>query len=377
MKRLAVWVSLASVMLWLGGTARAEFIHLGWVDPGHTISTANGVSANGQIVVGESWSTTSHQGYRWTMGSGVVPLPPLLGTYSSGRGISADGSVIVGQVATTGGYTAARWIGASVETLGSLTPSGVGSAALAASGNGQVVVGTSDSSTAPWGMQGFVWSAQTGIQGLPFFSDGSGMMSEALNISDDGLQAVGYIETEDTDQAVVWDVQQRAEPVHGLGWLPDGGGFSVATRISGNSQVVVGQSDFANGWAAVRWTGSGIENLGSLVSGTYVANAATAISADGAIIAGYNSAPGYNSFAFIWDTQHGMRDLKDVLQTEYGFDLTGWRLANVYDMSADGMVLVGDGINPQGLNEAWIAIIPEPGTASLFVLGLGLLLRRR
>jgi hypothetical protein len=33
-------------------------------------------------------------------------------------------------------------------------------------------------------------------------------------------------------------------------------------------------------------------------------------------------------------------------------------------ISSDGYVIVGDGTNPSGHNEAWIAIIPGPGDAN-------------
>jgi hypothetical protein len=50
----------------------------------------------------------------------------------------------------------------------------------------------------------------------------------------------------------------------------------------------------------------------------------------------------------------------------------------VLGVSADGRRLVGDGINPNGVDEAWIATIPEPGTGLLVMAGvLGLATARR
>ena len=49
------------------------------------------------------------------------------------------------------------------------------------------------------------------------------------------------------------------------------------------------------------------------------------VSADGGVVVGY----GYSSSgreAFIWDTTNGMRSLKNVLEVDYGLDLSGWRL---------------------------------------------------
>jgi hypothetical protein len=73
--------------------------------------------------------------------------------------------------------------------------------------------------------------------------------------------------------------------------------------------------------------------------------------------------------AFIWDAENGMRNLKDVLENDYGLDLNGWILRRANGISDDGLVIVGAGTNPYGFDEAWVATIPEPCT--LFLLGLG------
>ena len=61
-----------------------------------------------------------------------------------------------------------------------------------------------------------------------------------------------------------------------------------------------------------------------------------------------------------------------------GPQLGGWKLTDATGISADGQVIVGDGISPDGQTEAWMAIVPEPGTALLVALGsLGLAASRR
>ncbi len=54
-----------------------------------------------------------------------------------------------------------------------------------------------------------------------------------------------------------------------------------------------------------------------------------------------------------------MRDPQDVLVSDPGLDLTGWTLTRAFDLSADGLTLVGDGTNPSGNREAWVATIPR------------------
>jgi len=48
-----------------------------------------------------------------------------------------------------------------------------------------------------------------------------------------------------------------------------------------------------------------------------------------------------------------------LLIDEYGLDLTGWKLTNAMDISADSLTIVGAGINPEGNYEAWIVRFSE------------------
>ena len=52
-----------------------------------------------------------------------------------------------------------------------------------------------------------------------------------------------------------------------------------------------------------------------------------------------------------------MRRLEDVLVDDHnlGAALAGWTLTSATDISDDGLTIVGDGINPQGMHEGWIA----------------------
>jgi len=65
-----------------------------------------------------------------------------------------------------------------------------------------------------------------------------------------------------------------------------------------------------------------------------------------------------------------MVSLQDFLDNNLGVDLTGWTLSLATDVSGDGTVIVGTGINPSGRLEGWIATIPEPSTLILAILGL-------
>ena len=117
--------------------------------------------------------------------------------------------------------------------------------------------------------------------------------------------------------------------------------------------------------------------LGDLPGGTFE-SAAFAVSGDGSVIVGQSHSATVTSESFIWDAEHGMRNLHDLLVDDLGLDLTGWTLSTeTTGISDDGMTIVGRGINPNGFPEAWVAHIPEPSTLFLLTLGGFVMTRRR
>ena len=100
------------------------------------------------------------------------------------------------------------------------------------------------------------------------------------------------------------------------------------------------------------------------------------MSADGSVIVGF----GYSALgqeAFIWTQAEGLRNLRQVLINDYGLELTGWTLIDAYDISSDGRVIVGRGLNPSGDSEAWRAVVPEPCGTALLGMGCAAFLARR
>ena len=71
-----------------------------------------------------------------------------------------------------------------------------------------------------------------------------------------------------------------------------------------------------------------------------------------------------------------MRSLQDILVNDCGLNLQGWTLFNAEGISADGMTIVGNGLNPAGQSEPWIAVVPEP-SALIPLLALAALAARR
>ena len=54
-----------------------------------------------------------------------------------------------------------------------------------------------------------------------------------------------------------------------------------------------------------------------------------------------------------------MRNLKKVLEDDLGLDMAGWTLREAWDVSDDGLTIVGFGTNRNGDTEAWMATIPR------------------
>ena len=72
--------------------------------------------------------------------------------------------------------------------------------------------------------------------------------------------------------------------------------------------------------------------------------------------------------AFIWDATNGMLNLETFLVSQTGLNLTGWTLVDATGISDDGLTIVGYGINPGGLIEGFVAVIPGPGALALLAV---------
>ena len=140
------------------------FIGLGDLPGGITYSDALAVSADGSVVVGFTYSTSSwSEAFRWDAVNGMVGLGnlPDVTTGSSAHGVSADGSVVVG----FSGNEAFRWDAVNgMVGLGGLLDN-VNSAARGVSADGSVVVGQSKTPHSI-GIEAFRWDATNGMVGL-------------------------------------------------------------------------------------------------------------------------------------------------------------------------------------------------------------------
>lgn len=154
----------------------------------------------------------------------------------------------------------------------------------------------------------------------------------------------------------------------GSGGTPTANNFQMSFGVSRSTGSVlneVGQACSAAGQEAALWRSGQAVGLG-VVPGGARTSVAYGVSARGSYVVGYGGTTSSTQRAFIWDRQHGARDLKTALETDYALDLTGWVLTYAVGVSDDGSIIAGSGTNPAGLNEAWIARLPVPPTIADF-----------
>ncbi len=356
------------------------FDSLGDLDGGRFQSAAYDVSDDGTVVVGSGWTAVNNKAFRWTDLTGMTQLENS-DLYSHSSATSSGGSVAVGWVwnQATARVEAFRWTQATGAVgLGDLAGGTFESYANDVSADGAVVAGFGHTAL---GYQASRWTQATGQVPLGDLSGGI-FHSSAFGVSRDGLTIVGTGNSSQGQEAFYWT---QASGMIGLGDLTGGIFESHAEDVLADGGVIIGNGQSALGKEAFRWTPTGgMIGLGDLPGGLYESEAWGG-AADGSLLVG-SASTDLGREAFIWGVGSGMRNLRDVASTEYGLDLTGWRLSHALAMSADGRIIVGQGYNPDGNLEAWVirdATTPVPEPSSLILFGLtaagfyGVQLRRR
>ena len=335
-----------------------------------------GVSPDGQAVVGRFKDIEypyAEVGIVWTEGNGVTSLGDLPGDgfITEAEDASNAGQVIVGRATGPWNqYHAVYATPTAVIDIEEPNEYATRSSAYGVSGDGTVIVGFSEDPGV--GTRAFRWSS---VMGMTFLS---GAHSTAFGVSTDGSTIVGI----NSSGAFRWTQETGTVT---LGGFPNESGGGLAVDASADGSVVAGsstrhlQGSTSEFTEACIWTESnGIVGLGSLADNPVkvLLSEAAAISGNGQVVVGQSCDDLGYEHPFIWDAQHGMRKLGDVLVQEYGLDLANWTRMRVKGMSDDGRTIVGYGYGPSGQREGWVAVIPEPATVSFLAMG-GLALRRR
>lgn len=347
----------------------ATFQGLGDIPGGGILSYATALSGNGQVVVGSSTTDGPNVGFRWENG-----IMTSLGPQAHPNALSRDGSVIAGTVYKP--TEAFRWTGAEgVVRLGFLpnAPRPVSDAG-AVSSDGLIIVGSGMGASLD--AQAFHWSAAAGMVGL---GDIPGtLLLNANSISADGSVILGYGLAGQHYFPFRWTAETG--PIK-LTDLPEFSGvdWQHVRLLADGSVTMFEWNDSADGYDLFRWTPvAGKTSLGHL-AGLGAGATITGFSADGRVAVGSFefhtidvSAEVNYSFAesFVWDPDHGVRRLYDVLLRDVGLDVSGWALHAVA-LSDDGLSIAGNGVNPAGDGEAWIAHLPGwPATQAAHSISL-------
>jgi len=299
-------------------------------------SIANGVSADGSVIVGESYTGTTNHAFKY-IGITMTDLGALgdpstaASRYSSAFGVSADGSVIVGESYTGTTYHAFKYVGTTMTDLGALgdpsTAASRSSTANGVSADGSVIVGYSDNGTVNHAFK-YVGTTMTDLGALGDPSTAASRSSTALGVSADGSVIVGY---SDNGTVTRHAFKYVGTTMTDLGALGDpstaASRYSSAFGVSADGSVIIGESQ--NGTIgegesgpidhAFKYVGTTMTDLGALGDPSTAASrssSAFGVSADGSVIVGYSD-NGTVNHAFIY-ANSVMLDVVEWMQSISG-----------------------------------------------------------
>lgn len=338
------------------------FQGLGDLPGAETSSYANAVSADGSTVVGQSSSASSvddgvfeYEPFRWRIDTGMVGLGDLPGNEFGGEalGVSGDGSMVVGRSRSANSsesdnQEAFLWtLPGGMAALGDRPNGPFKSAACAISDDGTIVTG---------------WSSGDEDNRLSYWTNGAGWISvdsssplpsSGEGISPNGLWHVGSRHHGGgTYEACRWSQSTGFEL---LGQPLGTTNYSDVQGVS-NQGEIVGTYRIASGLVAFRWSANGaVVALGDFAEGPF-GSSSRAITADGEFIVGYGTTA-LGKEAALWDAALTMYRVADVL-AQHGVQVpVGWLLTSAQDITVNGDVVTicGNGVNPLGYPDAWIA----------------------
>lgn len=350
--------------------------HLVGLPPEGTSSAALGLSRDGAVAVGTSVTSTRLVAFRWTAAGGREDygLLPGMPMHTRGLATSSDGGVIAGTIVSGSFESASVRIGSGlVQDLGIL-PGHHSSRANAISGDGRFVVGQNMGGTGTnytYG-QAFIWTAQAGMEPLPHLRP-EGYLTQARGISRDGGTVVGMSRAGLAIEPFAWT---QAGGMIALPFLP---GAVVpeasANAVNADGSVIVGNAKSATPQGfdhAVRWTASGVQDLGGLPGST--TSFAVAVSDDGMVVGGFSRISQVQT-PFVWTLATGVVPLTEYLASAGVVIPQGWTMTDLLAISGDGLTFAGQARSAAGVRQGFVATVPAP--AGLVVLGLGMLMRRR
>ncbi len=355
--------------------AAPTFTALGFADGAGTYSHATSVSDDGRFVGGHSEGGAGLIPLIWD-GTSANPLAVpdgFIGAYVND--ISGDGTHAVAITLGPDGFRGIHWDASGIPTV-MPTPSlpGASSAIVAINADGSVMSGFTEQVFFP-SVESDAWTSQGGTQANHGDLAGGARDASLTGVTNDGTTFVGYAD-DGMRRAVRYT---NAGGFEVLGTVAGGSGAGFAVNIGAQGGTIVGNLEFGGVETPAYWDTDGTAHLIGL-PGSFDGGSANACSADGGIIVGawYSGfADELSSTAFLWTAADGARPMIDVLTDDYGLDLDGWTLNVATDITPDGNTIVGVGLNPDGVLEAFKVTVPAPGVPALLGLGSLAAARRR
>lgn len=329
---------------------------------GGTSSEVNGVAADGGTLLGAvgncgtpTNSSNQTAAILFTPSTGLIVLPQADSALTTTAfRISADGKIKVGSSVQACYWDATNQFHylARENLLHS-------NEAYAVSGDGSTIGGNVLDDNPP-NQDGYFGSPVLWLTGGNGFSrltlPGNFTYGVVYGLSADGQLRCGsaddYTPKQGREQAFVQKAGGSLELLPALSDPPNFDG-AVAIIATPTGYMAVGQS--AN--VPAYWL-NGL--VGRLPLPTGVGGFATDIASGNRLIVGYSISndPEYN--AVLWDGQTATSKgtVAGTLRNTYGVNVGAWRLKTAGCVSADGYTVGGQGINPSGRFEGWIAVMP-------------------
>jgi hypothetical protein len=136
--------------------------------------------------------------------------------------------------------------------------------------------------------------------------------------------------------------------------LPGGEASSEALGMTDDGGAIVGRASSGLGKEAFLWTQvGGLRGLGDLTGGGFESRALDVSSGGRRIVGAGLCAEGAR--AFLWDRVYGMKRLDEALARSAGAALAGWTLLEAVAITSDGVWVAGNGLDPSGQPQGWIA----------------------
>src|SRR5215472_1224802 len=214
--------------------------------PDHSRSEAYDISGDGSVIVGRAIPPEEMlipESFRFTTKEGFAFLSPRLpgDLQSQANGVSADGAVVVGYSYDVRTFLARafRWEAGAIENLGTIV--GPPDYAFATSSDGSSVVGMSGN----WGTA-FRWTPEVGMEDLGNLG-GKFASSSARALSADGSVVVGSAPMLGLTRAFRWTPTLAIEDLNvvlaDLGVDTDNNLLLFGTAVSGDGTVIVGTAE--------------------------------------------------------------------------------------------------------------------------------------